>query len=275
MKQGWCPPVSPYGLIQETLWPAEWQILVVCILLNQTQRKQVEAIAREFFRRWPTAQDFINVDPEQVVTLLTTLGFCNRRTDNLIKMTKHYLTAPWEHANELPGIGDYGSECHEIFCRGNVPLEAPSDHALKQYVLWYNKSKPEDEAFESLVSRFGTKNIRRWELFPGTKWPIDIHVLQPDVWVQIDGTYWHGLDVSQAVLKTYAISNSKRQRAIYGNYVRDRKQDAYAIEHNLKLLRVTDKAIKNDALSVVTIVAQSFACVADGDADNVSQKLVD
>ena len=139
MKQGWCPPVSPYGLIQETLWPSEWKILVVCIMLNQTQRKQVEPIAREFFKLWPTAQDFMNVDPESVVTLLTPLGFGNRRTDNLIKMTKHYLTAPWEHARELPGIGGYAARAWEIFCLGELGDEPPNDHALVRYYDWAKK----------------------------------------------------------------------------------------------------------------------------------------
>lgn len=114
----------------------------------------------------------------------------------------------------------------------------------------FNKSKPEDVAFELLVSKFGVENIKRWQLFPGTKWPIDIHVLNPDVWIQVDGVYWHGLDVDSTTLQTYAFG-TKRQQAIYGNYVRDRKQDVYASEHNIKLLRITDKAIKSDVTCVV------------------------
>jgi hypothetical protein len=54
-------------------------------------------------------------------------------------MTKAFIENNWQHAKELPGIGDYASAAHDVFCRGEVPLEPPNDHALKQYVIWYNE----------------------------------------------------------------------------------------------------------------------------------------
>jgi adenine-specific DNA glycosylase len=133
------PPVSPYGLLQETLWPSEWQILVACVLLNQTQRKQVERVLPDFIDRWPTPQQFLQAKPGDVCEVIRRLGFSTRRTDLLFQMTRRYLCGPWRHARELPGIGEYGAACHEIFCRGNVPIVLPNDHALKQYVIWYNQ----------------------------------------------------------------------------------------------------------------------------------------
>jgi len=44
------PPRSGYGLIQEDLWPDEWKILVSCMMLNYTSRKQVEKILPSFFK---------------------------------------------------------------------------------------------------------------------------------------------------------------------------------------------------------------------------------
>lgn len=42
-------PRSPeHPLIQEDLLHNEWMILVVCMMLNQTQRKQVEKVLPKF-----------------------------------------------------------------------------------------------------------------------------------------------------------------------------------------------------------------------------------
>jgi methyl-CpG-binding domain protein 4 len=136
VKLGWVPPVSPYGLIQETLWPDEWLILVSCIMLNQTQRKQVEKVWPVFTKRWPTPQQFIQAPTCAVTEAVKPLGFGNRRTKNLQGMTRIYLCAPWEHASDLPGIGQYGARAWEIFCQGKLGEVSPNDHALEQYWRW-------------------------------------------------------------------------------------------------------------------------------------------
>ena len=131
------PPVSPYGLLQETLWPSEWLILVSCMLLNCTTRKQVEKVLPEFIRRWPSAAEFItHAEREQVMTLIKPLGFASRRTDNLLKMSQRYLCGPWDNVRELPGIGEYAARAWEIFCRGELGDEPPNDHALVDYWRW-------------------------------------------------------------------------------------------------------------------------------------------
>ena len=48
----WQPPKSPVGLIQEELWPDEWKILISCLMLNQTTRKQVDKVIWKFFDKW-------------------------------------------------------------------------------------------------------------------------------------------------------------------------------------------------------------------------------
>lgn len=85
------PPVSPFGLIQESLWPNEWLILVTAMLLNCTSRKQVEKVLPEFIQRWPTPAVFLVTMPIEVSQLCRQLGFTNRRTHNLFKMTQAYV----------------------------------------------------------------------------------------------------------------------------------------------------------------------------------------
>jgi len=101
-----------------------------------TNRKQIERVLPEFFKRWSSATTFNDADEDEVKDLISPLGFKNRRTKNLCNMTTTYLEAKWKHARELPGIGEYGARAWEIFCRGVIGSEAPSDHALTYYWYW-------------------------------------------------------------------------------------------------------------------------------------------
>lgn len=126
---------SPFNLLQEIYWPDEWKILVCCILLNQTTRKQVDNIREEFFNRWPTPESLISADPEEVMSVIQSLGFKNRRINNLIKMSKQFISGDWNEASDLFGIGKYGNDSYQIFIKGNLIID-PSDHALNKYMDW-------------------------------------------------------------------------------------------------------------------------------------------
>ena len=131
------PPRSPYGLIQEDLWPSEHRILVACMLLNCTTRKAVEKVIPSLFSRYPDAAALAAADIDELSQLISTLGFKNRRARNLIEMSKNYLCQNWKHARELPGIGEYAAAAWEIFVRRNIPPECPKDHALTLWWKWH------------------------------------------------------------------------------------------------------------------------------------------
>lgn len=143
LKTGWTPPRSPHGLLQEDLFPDEWLILVSCMMLNCTTRKQVEKVLPEFRRRWPGPKQFLQANVAEVVDLIRPLGFANRRSIALRKMTEAYLAGGWNNARELPGIGEYGARCWEIFCRGEIGDTPPNDHALLTYWRWYKQRRTE------------------------------------------------------------------------------------------------------------------------------------
>ena len=143
---GRVPPLSPYGLIQETLWPDEWAILVACVMLNCTSRKQVERVLPGFLRRWPDAAALLLAEAADVTGLCRSLGFANRRTANLKRMAAAYAAGEWKHARELPGIGEYGARAHEIFCEGRLGEEPPKDHALVLYHAWARQGLSGDGA---------------------------------------------------------------------------------------------------------------------------------
>jgi len=133
------PPRSPYGLIQEDLWPDEWKILVSCMLLNCTTRKAMEKVTPKLFSVYPDAQSMAAADPTQLAAIVASLGFKNRRTKNLIDMSAAYCRKNWKHAKDLPGIGLYAAAAWEMFCVGSLPAEPPADHALVKYYFWRKK----------------------------------------------------------------------------------------------------------------------------------------
>ena len=127
---------SPFCLIQEDCLPDEWLVLVCCILLNQTTRKQVDRVFREFLMRWDTPQKLLHAEDDEIAHVLTHLGFQNRRVLHLKRMTEGYLACSWVHASDLVGIGEYGNRCHQMMCRNVLGDEPPKDHALLQYYEW-------------------------------------------------------------------------------------------------------------------------------------------
>lgn len=146
----WYPPRSPWGLIQEELYPDEWKCLVVCLMLNCTSRRQVEKILPEFFRRWPGPSELCAANPIDIEQLISVLGFGKRRTGRLRDMSSTYLIGNWKHISELPGVGDYATRMWEIFFQGNLGKDPPKDGALKLYWHWM-KLRELQEDVQSLL----------------------------------------------------------------------------------------------------------------------------
>lgn len=133
MKHGWYPPASPHCLIQESLFPNEWLILVACVMLNCTQRRQVERVWPAFVRAWPDAMSLSTADPAAVEAIVAPLGFGKRRAVTLIRLSQDYLRPGWTDARALSGVGEYAGRAHDVFCRGVLSETAPNDHALTKY----------------------------------------------------------------------------------------------------------------------------------------------
>jgi methyl-CpG-binding domain protein 4 len=133
------PQRSPYGLIQEDLWPDEWKCIVACLMLNCTTRRQVEKILPEFFKRWPDPSTFLTAKLEEVMELISSLGFQNRRAKRLFEMTEAYQEKKWKHAAELPGVGEYAARAWEIFFKNELGKRQPVDGALALYWKWRTK----------------------------------------------------------------------------------------------------------------------------------------
>jgi methyl-CpG-binding domain protein 4 len=132
------PPRSGFGLIQEDLFPDEWKVLVACMMLNCTSRKQVEKVIPDFFLRWPNPEKLLKANPADIAETISTLGFKNRRTKNLLNMSKAYM-GEWSDARDLPGIGEYAARAWEIFFKNKLGDDPPADGALILYWKWRKK----------------------------------------------------------------------------------------------------------------------------------------
>ena len=126
---------SPYVLLQEIYNEHPWRMLVCCIMLNCTSRKQVDRVREEFFSKYPDAVDAELADPIEMAELIALLGFKNKRTNTIKRFSNDWMTLEWSEPSELYGIGKYGQDSWEIFQKGNLAV-SPNDGVLNTYLDW-------------------------------------------------------------------------------------------------------------------------------------------
>ena len=124
-------------LIQEDYLNDPWKMLVCCILLNQTNNKQVRPILSSVFELIPDPMSTIGCDPERLAAVIKTTGFQNVKASRIIKLSQKWVNG-FKDIAELPGIGRYGKDSWEIFIKGNVKIEV-TDKKLDAYLKAINR----------------------------------------------------------------------------------------------------------------------------------------
>ncbi len=119
-------------ILQEIYQPDGWKMLVCCMLLNLTNRKQVDTIRDELFSKYPTPGDMMNANQSELAELLKPLGLYNRRAKSLKKMSEGYVKG-FKSVDELYGIGQYAKDSWEIFQNNNRNVN-PTDKVLMEYL---------------------------------------------------------------------------------------------------------------------------------------------
>lgn len=147
------PPTSPHDLIQEHYVndpQFEWKVLVCCFMLNQTSRKQLDKVIDSFFEKWSCPWDLLVAPNEEVAEHIRSLGFKNRRTERLKRMSDEFIEAKklaalergegasltGEKVRDLHGVGEYAARAYEIFCLGKLGEKEPEDGPLTKYWAW-------------------------------------------------------------------------------------------------------------------------------------------
>ncbi len=119
-------------LLQEIYQTDGWKMLTCCMLLNLTNRKQVDTIRDELFRKYPTPKDMMNASHRELANLLKPLGLYNRRATSLRLMSAGYING-FKSVDELYGIGQYAKDSWEIFQNNNRNIN-PTDKVLQEYL---------------------------------------------------------------------------------------------------------------------------------------------
>jgi len=130
-------------IIQERWSLTPWHMFVCCLLLNQTSNRQVKPLLKKFFTRYPSPENLVSADMEELKELIRPLGFYNRRAQTLIRFSKEYL-GEWKDPRELYGIGKYAWDSYRIFILGDFEIET-EDKVLRAYLEKKNKSKNSKE----------------------------------------------------------------------------------------------------------------------------------
>ena len=102
------------------------------MLLNLTNRKQVDTIRKQLFDKYKTPQDMMNADHEELANILKPLGLYNRRANSLRKMSEGYING-FKSVDELYGIGQYAKDSWDIFQNSNLNIK-PEDKVLQEYL---------------------------------------------------------------------------------------------------------------------------------------------
>ena len=139
----WTPPkLNEWDdpLIQEMYWPDRWKMTVICLCLNMTSGKQVRPILPELFKRWPTAHAMVHADDETLKSLIRPLGFLNKRSMALKRMSREWVNKDWKTVKELYGCGQYAEDSDKIFYLGQTQIK-PADGELARYLDFVRKEK--------------------------------------------------------------------------------------------------------------------------------------
>ena len=111
-----------------------------------------------------------------------------------------------------------------------------------------NSSAPEEMMANLLIARYGIDEVERHStnLSVDKRESIDFHVKRLDLYIQVDGEYWHGLDrpISEVMTRS-----GKHGDMIRRKWQRDRALDERCRKDGIHLTRITDREMKDPAWS--------------------------
>lgn len=119
-------------LIQEDYIDNPWAMLVCCILLNQTNNKQVRPILDNLFKLIPDPKTASLCDPVDISHIIKSTGFQNTKAKRIVDLSNKWLDG-FLSPEELPGIGKYGKESWRIFVERDFDFK-PSDKKLGSFL---------------------------------------------------------------------------------------------------------------------------------------------
>jgi very-short-patch-repair endonuclease len=127
-----------------------------------------------------------------------------------------------------------GSEAHKNSLDYNLIAEKAWKTKIK------NGSCSKSNIEEKIAVLLSNNNIVYERQVPVIKQWVDFYLPKYELYLQIDGSYWHGLNRPREII---ALQKTSQDKKIYKQILRDEKLNLHMIKNNLKLLRLTDQQI--------------------------------
>ncbi len=121
-----------YDILETHFVPDRFKVLISCILLNRTTRKQVDKVIYRLFDTYQTPNELSRADQNYLKDMIRPLGFYNRRSKTLIEFAKAFDNG-FDDVRSLPGVGEYAHDAYRILFLNDLSFE-PKDKALKNFI---------------------------------------------------------------------------------------------------------------------------------------------
>jgi gas vesicle protein len=199
--------------------------------------------------------------PDHILKVQKTLQEHGSYLDNPIKKEKHKQKMIEKYGYEWPmqnkqvlekqyntNLERYGNK--HVCATKDVQEKSHSIETIqKRHQTMKNRdfnkiSKSENKFYQLLL-----------EVFPNTiqqqlihKWNIDFYVPEIITYIQFDGTYWHGLN---RTFEDISKLKYKQDKTILSTIERDKQQNIWFQENNIKLLRFKDTDKQEDIIKIL------------------------
>lgn len=131
------------GLLQENYMNCPWRLLVSCVLMSRVSSTKVKTQAIEgFFDRFPTPTSVLKAKPSDIFEIIKPLGLFPTRHRSVVEVSTRFLTMsePFDVGLQpelkIYGIGAFGVDSFNIFCRNQAMNTNPQDKSLAGYCRW-------------------------------------------------------------------------------------------------------------------------------------------
>lgn len=140
--------MSEPRLLQLRYRTEPWKLLVACILLNRTQRVQVDRVIDDLFLDYPTPEALAGARESDLRELLHPLGMARNRATRLIAFAEDWLALDlmWEgttpdsltELSALTGVGAYALDSYRMFVLNDRSVD-PTDKELRRWKAWFTR----------------------------------------------------------------------------------------------------------------------------------------
>lgn len=129
----------------------------------------------------------------------------------------------------------------------SVPEIRKNIHELMKKNGTYGSISKAEKCLETILyDRFGKENVKRNIIV--NNWEIDFYVKTVNLYIQLDGTYWHGLDRPLSIISE---QKNNRDKCIFKTVMRDKEQNIWFKSNNMHLIRITDIELKSQSKELI------------------------